>query len=65
MESHYCFRCRWWKLIDEKEGYGFCRKRAPRVLSEGNTLWPSSYSNDLCGDWKRKKGEEDKEEEGE
>jgi len=45
-----CWGCRFWKEIDDGEGYGFCRRRSPPPYT-GNHLTDGELNMFLSGRW--------------
>lgn len=61
MEEAACGECRFWERLGGE--LGECHRRAPAPLLEqpdpqGETLavlWPTTYSDQWCGEWERRK----------
>lgn len=52
-----CENCRWWSgnaINDILPIYGECRLSGPKPDGEGAAIWPSTGSDDWCGQWRTK-----------
>ena len=58
MKKEICGNCKFWVYTNYEKSEGECHRYPPKVEynkhyhNESVTLWPSTYGNSFCGEYK-------------